>query len=516
MRVATFLLLSLLVLHVAGCSDSNPAGTDNNGDDNYDPWDYDYTTGVVTVLQQNVSPASGATLVVDDAESGLDGLTLGIPPYALDSTTTITIGEVSNPPALPAGLSFVGMPVHLGPDGLSPSSPMALAFPYSDAALSDAGVSDDSALELYCYDTTMRSWQEVPIITIDTSGNVVYAEIEHFSHYAITGLNGTAPADLGTPSPGDLLYKLSLGGWRPGHVGIYTGEKAYPGTGAASSDVTSFNKYNVVEALSGGVQYSYYDIPNVTETHESQLGSFAGDQTFMGSREPEDGSLTQTQRNSIVQYVEAQIGKPYAWAQTAGVLYGMLRGSLVKGPNSFNCVGLAEKAYEQADVNGGDGLTSFWQEETGVPAASLTPAEHYNQTKPAGGVVEGPHIEWASLTPDHGHWYTDILAQVSVSHTYGLSYISSVTYVTDDGYTNPNLYINDEGHSGDIEAGDGIYSVAAMAGGDDSWGEAWLTFTVTDVFGRADNARVVYTYDDKSVDPPPSIDRESVTNALFR
>jgi cell wall-associated NlpC family hydrolase len=456
-RVLINSLFLILMILVAGCSKDKEDPVEPAPDNG--THEFDYTTTVTELISRPVSASLGATLEVTDVKSSLNGLVLDIPSGALPSDMTVKIGTVNNPPALPAGEQYIGTSIDLGPDGTVMNKPLGIQIPYTDCALSDAGISDDTALRLYAYDKAARAWEEVSIQSIDRNNNILYAEIYHFSYYAISGFGGTPPPDLGTPQPGDLLYKLSYGGWRPGHVGIYTGERAYSGNGLASDEVILFNKYNVIEALVNGVQYSYYNIPNVTEEFESQLSSFSGSDVFMGSREPASGALSASQRSSIVAYVEGQIGKPYAWVQTVGALFGLLAGSLVKGPNSFNCVGLAEKAYELAGVNDGEGLTSYWQEEVGIGLpAVLTPAEHYNQTKPAGGANALPEILWASLTPNHGYTSTVILAQIAVSHTYGLTHIIGVTYITDSGYTNPAIYINDEGLFGDLQAGDGIYS----------------------------------------------------------
>jgi len=480
------IFLTLLVL--TGCG---VGVVEDDGEDVVVP-NYDYTTTVTPVASQDVSASSGGVVEVTASTSPLNGLKLTIPSGALPTNTTVTIGQVNNPPELPSGLNYIGAPINIGPDILF-NSPLTIEIPYHDEHLSDAGISDDTALKLYYYDESTGEWEEVAIISIDTANNMITAQITHFSYYAITGWSGTPPEDLGTPQPGDLLYKLSFKGWRPGHVGIYTGEKTYPGKNyKASDDVKEYGIYNVVEALWGGVQYSYYDIPNVIETYQSSLIGFNRSDIYMGAREPANYTLTSKDREKIVAFAESKINKPYVQLETVpGVLFGMLAGSLVKGPNSFNCVGLAEAAYEAVGVD----LVSWWQEDIGIglPAA-LTPAEQYNATKPAGGINPLPKIEWATLTPNSGTECTSVLAQISVSHTYGLSYIDSVTYVTDDGYTNPELYINDGGLQGDINPGDGIYSTEAYAGGDVSMGQMGLNFTVTDKFGKTATVRLLYTF----------------------
>lgn len=358
------------------------------------PSTYDYTTTTKIVASKNID-TNGGSLEVTGPNSFLQGSKLTIPREALDSDKFISVAEVNNPPALPDGLGYVGSAMDLEPDGTNFNLSSTVIIPYDDEFLSDAGISSDSNLELYYYNKSFDNWTKVNTFSLDTINNKITAEINHFSYYAITCLNGNLPEDLGTPKPGDLLYTLGafwnegnplfFDNWMPGHAGIYTGEKKYSGTGLASNDVKEFEIYNVIEALWNGVQYSYYDIPNVTETFENSLNLFNGSNLYMGAREPKDCTLTPQQRLDIVAYAEAQIGKPYAWAQTIGSAFGMLRGSLVKGPDKFNCVGLTEKSYEMAGVNNGDGLTTWWQEEVGafgLPAA-LTPAEQYNATKPA-------------------------------------------------------------------------------------------------------------------------------------
>lgn len=456
------------------------------------PVEYDYTTTTTQVASQNINAASGGIVQVADQTSAIAGVKLTIPAGALSSDTTITAGEVNNPPALPIGLNYVGVPIDFGPTGTTFTNPATVEIPFSDVAMNVAGVSSKAALKLYYFDKSTQNWSEAKIISIDTVNNVVIGQLNHFSYYAVTGLTSPQPQDLGTPQPGDLLYKLTLEGfamgWIPGHVGVYTGEKIWNGTGIASADVKRCNKYNVVEAIPGGVQYSYYNIPNTKETCSVSTG-FERGSIYMGAREPKDTVLTQQQRNTIVSYAEAQVGKAYASQETKWIAFGLLSGAFVKGPNDFNCVGLAEKAYEVAGVNGGDGLVSGLSE-----VYLLTPAEQYNHTKPAGGIDPVPMISSASLTPSSGTDCTKVLVQISVEHPYGLGYIDSVTYVADSGFTNPNININDIGANGDVKAGDGVYSTLATAGGNPSAGSMGLTFTVTDKSGKSATTYLVYTY----------------------
>lgn len=340
---------------------------------------YDYTPNSKIILSHSVG-SSGEVMEIYDNKSFLQGTRIEIPPGALESNQEISVGELNNPPAFSESSINLISGIDLNPNTWF-SKPVTIQFHYSDAALSDSGVSDDSNLGVFFYRSD--SWEETRDVLRNPSENYIQFQTDHFSYYAITAFNCMPPENLGNPQPGDLLYNLGSifgkngNGWRPGHVGIYTGEKAYPGEGLASDEVKRLGKYNVIEALDKGVQFSYFD----------PISDFGRGNVYMGARDPKNIILTEWQRTKIVGYAELQVGKPYAWAQTAGALFGMLRGSLVKGPDSFNCVGLAEKVYELAGVNNGEGLTTDWQEEFGSPA-SLTPAEQYNATKPATGKLE--------------------------------------------------------------------------------------------------------------------------------
>lgn len=459
--------------------------------------DYDDTTVTRAIISAEIAATDGGTIEVTDTASPLHGVKVVIPPAALSANRTITLSEVDNPPALPEGMNYIGMPLDLSPDGLSFQKEITITLPYTDAELHDAGVSDDATLQVWSYDKIAGTWEKATIVNIDTAHNIITVRSSHFSIFAHTVFNAAPPANLGLPQPGDLLYKTGtvIGenhatGWRPGHVGIYTGEKVYPGTGLATDVVLLFGRYNVVEAIRTGVQYAYYDIPNVGETDEAALGSFNSTDIYMGAREPLSASLTPAQRATVVAFAEAQVGKSYAWnPTTVGPAHGELAGGQAKGPERFNCVGLVEKAYEAAGVNSGEGLVAANEE-----SVLLTPAEQYNQTRPSGGEAPTPKIVSATITPSSGTECTIILLEIGVTHNYGLKYVASVTYKAENGFTNPTLDINDRGSQGDRVAGDGIYSVEANAGTGVGKPTVRIDFTLNDLYGKTDTANVTYTF----------------------
>jgi len=456
-----------------------------------------YSTSITPSVSKSIIASTGGIVESINNPAMLSGKKLTIPAGALAKNTTIVAGRVNNPPALPAGLNFVGSPIVFGPSGTNFSLSATLEIPFTNADLNFAGVSSKTGLKLYSFDEKTKVWSQEKIISIDTVKNIVIGQVNHFSFYSLVGLAGKAPDDLGKPQPGDILFTLTKypystdSGWVPGHDGIYTGEKDYDGKSKASAEVIRCKKYNVVEALWSGVQYSYYKIPNTTQSCNTDA-KFEDNSLYMGAREPKNFALTFEQRIKIVEFVEKQAGKPYVQGETYGVLFGMLNANMVKGPDNFNCVGLVEAAFEYAKTNN---LMDYYQGL--IPyddIDTISPSMQYMRTKPAGGVDTVPVINFARMTPSFGLASTPVLIEVSVSHLYGLGQIDSVVYVTDDGYVNPAIEINDKGLSGDRVSGDGIYSTRNTIGGDSTRGFLGVTLTVTDKSGKSASTRIVFTY----------------------
>jgi len=390
--ILTVLILSMIVLIFSGCGVSgggNPATppTSDNHDDSNIP-------EPAEAISQKIDLSIGGTVEVTDPESPIVGAKLIIPPMSSnkdgkDSIANITISYLDNPYAieLPDNQGFLRTPLTISSD-ITLDIDCILEIPYTEDHLSNAGASSNETVNVYRYSYTSSSWEKITInkkIHKDTSDiiEIIFRPEDIDSPYACTILDAYPPSDLGLPQPGDLLYKLGsilpwekeAKGWRPGHVGIYVGELVYDGV----------IYYNVIEALNEGVQRSYYN----------PISKFSGSATYMGARQPESGALTSKQREDVVWYVKDKIGIKYAWGQSAGILFGMLRGNLVKEAlGTYNCVGLAEAAYEYAGINGGKGLVSDWAEGNYCPTSKysllciLTPAEQYNKTVPAEGYNE--------------------------------------------------------------------------------------------------------------------------------
>ena len=357
-----------------------------------------YTTTLTTAISQQVKKTEQKEIQINDIESTLDGTKLSIPINTFTSDTTVTISEVNSPPTPPSGIGFIKSPVSIECTSQI-NNPITVEIPFSEVNLQNSGISDISSLSVYFYESlpvlegikALTTWQKMENAVIDIVDKKIIFTTSKDGYISIGGGESPPPSDLGDPQPGDLVFKQgtilpginnfnfdSLG-WRPGHVGIYVGEKKY-----------GEKSYNVIEALSGGVTRSYYN----------PLSKFGGKSVYMGVRKPKSKYLTSQQRKAIVDFAELQVGKPYAWPQTIvdgvsiiqykGVEYGLTQGKFVKGDfGSFNCVGLAEKAYELAGVNDGEGLVPDIEENSSPGRIEiLTPAEMYNKTEPANIIIK--------------------------------------------------------------------------------------------------------------------------------
>jgi len=337
-------------------------------------------------ISQKIDLSIGGTVEVTDPESIINGVKLIIPPVSSEksggkSIATISISYINDPYSLelPDNRGFLLPPVIINSD-VTLDFECILEIPYTEDVLSNMGLSSNENIKVYRYNYTSSSWEEISINKKSSRDMSDILEITFKTEdinrpYACTFRNSPPPSDPGYPQPGDLLYKLTnyygIEGWLPGHVGIYVGEKAYDGV----------IPYNVIEALFNGVK----------RTYKNPISAFSGSATYMGARQPKSGILNPGQRKVIVTWAEtiAELELPYAIGQSLpGILFGMLQGDMVKGElDSYNCVGLAEKAYEIVGIN----LVSDWAEGNYCPISQyssscvLTPAEQYNKTEPAEG-----------------------------------------------------------------------------------------------------------------------------------
>jgi hypothetical protein len=124
----------------------------------------------------------------------LEGVSVEVPPGALKEDCTITIGEVTNPPALPDNLKAIGKVIDYGPHGAIFNTPVTVRVPYTHEDLSKSGISDPAELEVWTFNTTTLAWEAVPVDRVE--GWFLIYKLSHFSIYA------AAKSVLTTPSSG--------------------------------------------------------------------------------------------------------------------------------------------------------------------------------------------------------------------------------------------------------------------------------------------------------------------------
>jgi len=108
-----------------------------------------------------------------------------IPPGALKRDCTISIGDVTNPPALPRLTRAVGRVIEFGPSGRIFAAPLVIRLPCTAAALKQARVADTAELAVFYYDPSLLAWVEVEIDSIGPDNRTVSFQTSHFSMYTI-------------------------------------------------------------------------------------------------------------------------------------------------------------------------------------------------------------------------------------------------------------------------------------------------------------------------------------------
>jgi hypothetical protein len=159
------------------------------------------TSGADTIVEiaasQYVSASAQITQTVEvtDIGSPIKGVVVEIPPGALFTDATITIGVVINPPALPVNTKAIGRVIEFGPSDTTFSIPVTIKIPYTQDDLDNAGVSDPAELEVFTYNTMTLSWEENAIDSIDNVNSLLIYKVSHFSMYT-TGKAVTSQSSL--------------------------------------------------------------------------------------------------------------------------------------------------------------------------------------------------------------------------------------------------------------------------------------------------------------------------------
>ena len=136
-----------------------------------------------------IEPATGGNLSADNGD-----LTLDFPPGAVTSSTTVTYTPNASPSNPTGNLIFANMSCTLeatdaGGDPVTQfDPPYTLTLLYQDSDWQDAGIEDESTLNLYQWNGSQ--WQAaLPCsgCSLDTVNNVLVAVLDHFSEFGFLG-----------------------------------------------------------------------------------------------------------------------------------------------------------------------------------------------------------------------------------------------------------------------------------------------------------------------------------------
>jgi hypothetical protein len=100
------------------------------------------------------------------------------------SLTQISIIHMPTPPAFQTGAGMVSLAYDFQPSGATFNPSVTVRFSY-DPTLIPAGVLEAN-LQIAYYDSIQSAWITVPISSIDTSSHFIYAQITHFTPYAVS------------------------------------------------------------------------------------------------------------------------------------------------------------------------------------------------------------------------------------------------------------------------------------------------------------------------------------------
>ena len=123
------------------------------------------------------------SITIPDGATALDG-----EGNLLTDVEFVAIESVPDPPE---GVSIIGLPYQLGPDGATFDPPVTLTWRYDPADIPD-GV-DEEELVIAYYDEDADEWQELEF-EVDPGSDTLSAYIDHFSTFAVIAPLSTAPA----------------------------------------------------------------------------------------------------------------------------------------------------------------------------------------------------------------------------------------------------------------------------------------------------------------------------------
>ncbi len=110
---------------------------------------------------------------------------VNIPARALAADTEISVARVYCPPGFIFGKANLNKFVHFGPSGTKFKKNVTIKIPYTLNELSQAGLASGSALAIYYFNPKTKAWELVPGSIQDSLRQLVSADVDHFSSFAL-------------------------------------------------------------------------------------------------------------------------------------------------------------------------------------------------------------------------------------------------------------------------------------------------------------------------------------------
>jgi hypothetical protein len=146
------------------------------------------------VFSQSIYAWSDDNQVLVYAAAGTTSLNADGTPLA-----QISLIHMTAPPAFQTGAGMITLTYDFTPAGATFNPPATVRFSY-DPALIPAGVAE-TGLQIAYYDNTRSAWVTLTS-TVDTTNHFVFAQISHFTPYAVTyGVKAAPPVPTTTTTP---------------------------------------------------------------------------------------------------------------------------------------------------------------------------------------------------------------------------------------------------------------------------------------------------------------------------
>jgi hypothetical protein len=242
-------------------------------------------TRVVLACAQEVAAAepSTQTVAVTRRGSPLEGVSLEIPPGALQDDCTITIGMVENPPALPENTRAINRVIDFGPDGSKFEVPLTVRIPYTWQDLKNSGVSDPALLEVWTFNPVTLAWEAVPVDRVE--GWFLIYQVNHFSMFT-TGKSvlPATPQDAGSTDTASTQATGGGGGGGGGGASCFIASASQPVNSYTGSGLLLL--LAAISLLIGGVLHGSVSDPD----HSVRDCRFIPENLRSGPGQSEDGN----------------------------------------------------------------------------------------------------------------------------------------------------------------------------------------------------------------------------------